>query len=62
MSNLNISLLTLTPKIGVTPDGQSKFDSWSGSSGYYRKPDTKYDPYKTDKMYSGVFTKSGIIR
>ena len=60
-ANLNISLLTLTPKIGVIPADQSKFDSWSGTSGYYRKPDYKYDPYKTDKMHSGGFTKSGTI-
>ena len=58
-ANLNISLLTLTPKIGVTPADQSKFDSWSGTSGYYRKPEYKQDPYKTDKMHSGGFTKSG---
>mmetsp|Transcript_12973 Transcript_12973/g.19518 ORF Transcript_12973/g.19518 Transcript_12973/m.19518 type:complete len:365 (+) Transcript_12973:44-1138(+) len=59
--NLNLSLLTLTPKIGVTPEGESKFQSWSGQSGYYRKPDVKYDPYKTDKMYSGGFTKSELV-
>jgi hypothetical protein len=56
---MNISTYLLTPKIGETPENQSKFDSWAGQSGYYRKADIKYDPYKTDKMYSGGFTKSG---
>ena len=40
-------------KIGITPEGKSKFDSWSGSSGYYRRPETSFNPYKTDKMLSG---------
>lgn len=39
-----------TAKIGETPEGTSKFGSWHGSSGYYKRPDTSLDPYKTDKM------------
>jgi hypothetical protein len=39
-----------TSKIGETPEGRSKFDSWHGNSGYYKRPETYLDPYKTDKM------------
>lgn len=45
-----------TPQIGETPAGTSKFKSWGGESGYYRRPETIMDPYATDKQLSGSYT------
>lgn len=52
MSELHIKLPP-TPKIGETPEGTSKFDSWAGVSGYYKRPETNFNPYMTDKMLAG---------
>lgn len=50
--------ITLPPtrNIGEHPDGASKFAAWAGTSGYYRRPETLSNPYKSDKMISGCYT------
>lgn len=49
------------PRIGETPDGESKFKSWQGESGYYRKPETVMDPYKTDKALNGSYSTEELL-
>ena len=52
--------LPLCPKIGEVPDGQDKFQSWSGNYGYYRRNDTQSNPYKTDKTLNETFDTDAL--
>lgn len=47
--------LPLTGKVGVVSENEDKFSSWSGVHGYYNRPETEYNPFKTDKMLNGTF-------
>ena len=53
--------LPLTKKVGEVSEEDDKFMSWSGSYGYYTRPETVSNPFKTDKMLNGVFDNSEMI-
>lgn len=48
-------------KVGEVPENEEKFHSWSGVHGYYTRPETVSNPFKTDKMLNSTFDKSKMI-
>lgn len=58
---MSYNRLPLTKKVGEVSEDEDKFLSWSGSHGYYTRPDTVSNPFKTDKMINGVFENSEMI-
>ena len=53
--------LPLAKKVGEVPEDEDKFASWSGSHGYYSRPETVSNPFKTDKMINGTFDKNEMV-
>jgi hypothetical protein len=53
--------LPLAKKVGEVPEDEDKFHSWSGNHGYYTRPETVSNPFKTDKMLNSTFDKSKMI-
>ena len=58
---MSFNRLPLTKKVGEVAEGEEKFQSWSGTHGYYTRPATVSNPFKTDKMLSGTFDKDEMI-
>lgn len=58
---MSYNKLPLAKKVGEVPEDEDKFLSWSGSHGYYTRPATVSNPFKTDKMINGVFETSEMI-
>jgi hypothetical protein len=53
--------LPLARKVGEVPENEDKFNSWSGTHGYYTRPETVSNPFKTDKMLNQSFDKSKLV-
>lgn len=53
--------LPLTPKVGEVPVSEDKYSAWSGTHGYYGRPETVQDTYKTDKMLNSRFDHEGMV-
>lgn len=61
LARMSWNKLPLAKKVGEVPEDEDKFSSWSGTHGYYTRPDTVSNPFKTDKMLNGTFDKSKLI-
>lgn len=60
-ASMSWNRLPLARKVGEVPEYEDKFASWSGTHGYYTRPDTVPNPFKTDKMLNSAFDKSKLV-
>lgn len=58
---MSFNRLPLTKKVGEVSEDEDKFLSWSGSHGYYTRPATVSNPFKTDKMLNSTFDRTEMI-
>jgi hypothetical protein len=55
------NLLPLAKKVGEVGEDEDKFLSWSGSHGYYSRPQTVSNPFKTDTMLNSSFDLKEMV-
>jgi hypothetical protein len=51
----------LARKVGEVGEEEDKFLSWSGNHGYYSRPETNVNPFKTDKMMNAGFDVEAMV-
>jgi hypothetical protein len=51
----------LARKVGEVGEDEDKFLSWSNVHGYYNRPETNQNPFKTDKMMNAAFDVDAMV-